>query len=296
MMPRQLPILYTGPNVVAILEDRKSQTRRVTNPQPPEDYPYPEERFPYDNEWRWGDRPRDDVKVRLWPNCGLCPKPRGPRSPYRVEDLLWVRETWGAILDYGSKYGTGATIKYAADGAQRFVDRREIPEDYNGYPLSVLRGGNAPGMFMPRWAARLWLRVTEIRAERVQDISAEDAISEGVWVDPPAGVNPKRPDRWDKWDEDEKQRYSEEQARGIYIAQLAHAESLVNAFRDLWNSINAKPKPARFRQGKPTIYISHPWDEADRDPREVIGGLPHRCYPNPWAFAISFERTEAPND
>ena len=159
----ECPIIFSGPMVRAILEGRKTQTRRVINPQP--------RPMPNGRAWIWK---RDDGRII----------PHGPRSssfgsekcmrdsladpdngfcPYgQPGDVLWVRES--IALD-----DCGACMHYVADGAP------------------VADGGRAwkwkkkvlSGRFMPRWVCRLLLTVTDVRAQRVQDISEEDAMAEG---------------------------------------------------------------------------------------------------------------------
>ena len=139
-------------------------------------------------------------------------------------------------------------------------------------------------MLMPKKLARLWLRVMEIKAERIQDISAQDARLEGLTrLSKDDGRTWKFgiPDRdgwpgndddgwhWQDWETDP-----------------------VRAFRRLWNGINAAPKP---KGGKiPTHFVSYPWDQADRDPRTMIRGLPHICIPNPPVWAFGFKRVKRP--
>lgn len=82
------------------------------------------------------------------------------RCPYgKIGELLWVRETF--LQD------TNGFI-YRADG------------DFEGN--AVILGGWKPSIYMPRWASRINLEVTGIRVERLQDISEEDAIAEGVRI------------------------------------------------------------------------------------------------------------------
>jgi len=119
------PIIFCTPMVQAILEGRKTQTRRVIKPQP---------------------------------DAGLMPNKYA--APYKPGDILWVRETWKP--DYHDEDG----YCYKADG------------DREMYPNNLLHW--RPSIHMPRAAARIFLRVTDVRAERVQDISAEDAHSEGI--------------------------------------------------------------------------------------------------------------------
>jgi hypothetical protein len=90
-----------------------------------------------------------------------------------VGDRLWIRETWATIKEYDHLRPTDIPLfdrprmlYYAAwTGAAKYSDHR---------------GKWRPGMFMPRWASRFDVEIKSIRVERVQDISLEDAIAEGI--------------------------------------------------------------------------------------------------------------------
>ncbi len=155
------PILFKGEMVRAILADQKTQTRRVMKD--------PSVLF-------------DHVKLkegRTWEvgYIGYCPASRDSRwvpshtikCPYKLGDHLWVRETWkptGMFAGYRPRDTRAcARFAYAADSSQ--LDRDKL-----------IRW--RPSIHMPRWASRITLEITEIRAQRVQDITEEDAKAEGV--------------------------------------------------------------------------------------------------------------------
>jgi hypothetical protein len=176
------PILFSGPMVRALLDGRKTQTRRVVKPQP----------FKIDGEW-WIDARKNEA-------CRLddyvahrigCP-------PYHVGDRLWVKETWADVNLEG-----GPGIAYRANGAVRdlmedetFLDERgafdyddrRLRFGQNGLRFCVwssdlvsgVEGSWRSSIHMPRWAARLTLAITDVRVERLQDISEADAKAEGV--------------------------------------------------------------------------------------------------------------------
>ena len=133
-MDMERPILFSTPMVKAILAGKKTMTRRVIKP-----------------------KTLDKFINLIWnPNENLN------LSPWKVGDVLWVRETWNGI-----RLGNGPEYWYRADE----------PEDAD---TGVLRERWRPSIFMPRAAARLFLKVTSIRVERLQEITEEDAIAEGV--------------------------------------------------------------------------------------------------------------------
>ncbi len=167
------PILFSGDMVRAILEGRKTQTRRVVKPQPCEM-----------NVWH-GAIYDGEIDLKKTP----CMEPK--KCPYGVPgDRLWVRETWA-----DTNGESGPMISYRA-GGDRFLIEESYPVEYSKYPgctfsmwCGDLRRGAPyhawrPSIFMPRWASRITLEITGVRVERVQDISEEDAKAEGIeWTD-----------------------------------------------------------------------------------------------------------------
>lgn len=144
-------ILFSAPMVRALIEGRKTQTRRVMNPQP--------------------------VSCLSWddPPAGSYPSKNGwSRLRYAVGDRLWVRET----IDMGHTGYVICTCTYQADGTP--VDLRPAPFWAGDQTRKLI-----PSIHMPRWASRLTLTVTEVRVQRLQDISEADAIDEGVLSFPP---------------------------------------------------------------------------------------------------------------
>src|SRR5690606_5408595 len=114
LAPRERPILFSAPMVLAILDGRKTVTRRLG-------------------------------------------------SRYQVGDLLWVKETWMPINNIDE-----VIVLYRADNGKGVARWSEIPHDWR-FPKAAARGNVSP-LFMPKWAARIWLEVTAVRKERLQDI------------------------------------------------------------------------------------------------------------------------------
>lgn len=88
---------------------------------------------------------------------------------YPVGSMLWVRETWAPFPD-----DPPWRAEYKADG--------EIGEDGQHVPMWSKRW--RPSIHMPRWASRLTLRITDVRVQRLQEITEEDAIAEGCEYKP----------------------------------------------------------------------------------------------------------------
>ncbi|NIA72452.1 hypothetical protein HBA54_28085 [Pelagibius litoralis] len=153
------PILFSGPMVRAILEGRKSQTRRVLKLKP-------------------GMAPWQDEDTGEWFQSG-----HGEagddflKVPYAPGDLLWVRESFRLRADQNEKRPSDDWWK---SGAWYHADDPELVPSGCGGGAGKLR----PSIHMPRWASRLTLEVTAIKVQRVQDISCADALAEGVtWPD-----------------------------------------------------------------------------------------------------------------
>lgn len=156
---KERPILFSGAMVRALLEGRKTQTRRVVKKK----FPGPVEGPNFDGCWSETSDP-----VTRYFGC-----------PYgRPGDRLWVREPWrphftGKLVTCVLFAADEATMKpttwTAAQGA--WCESQEAETRWR------------PSIHMPRWASRILLEVTEVRVERLQEIRAEDAIAEGVKLD-----------------------------------------------------------------------------------------------------------------
>ncbi|ORE94135.1 hypothetical protein ATO13_08676 [Stappia sp. 22II-S9-Z10] len=151
------PILFSGPMVRAILEGRKTQTRRVLKPQP--DYGASECGY---SATGWGER---DAMGR----CLCTPV----RVPYAVGDILWVREAWRTGLAYED-------LPPASMSGEEQILYEEDGGVVRWWPGSSEFGRRRNSIHMPRWASRLTLTVTDVRVQRVQKINEDDAKAEGA--------------------------------------------------------------------------------------------------------------------
>jgi len=176
---KEHPILFSTPMVQAILEGRKTQTRRIMKPQPVLHNDVI--KLPIGLE-------AHSAELKAWKKKGYTHiGNKAPMEGYlfrpikkEVGDQLWVRETW-CEWEFGKKYG------YKADG---FIERYGAWErDMTNSFHDVERVEKwKPSLFMPREASRIQLELSDIRAERIQDISEEDALAEGVaFKDYPGG-------------------------------------------------------------------------------------------------------------
>ena len=150
------PILFSTEMVRAILGGRKSCTRRVIkhNVDAILNSPYHMEHPEVEDAWL--------IKK-------LC------RPPYEPGDILYVRETWCGLPVNEAGHMRGHTIYYyKTDGELR-------PKGW--------RGTWYPSIHMPKEAARIWLKVTDVRVERLQDITSEQIYREGTEVEEPFVLN-----------------------------------------------------------------------------------------------------------
>ena len=131
------PILFSTPMVHAILEGRKTMTRRVVKSQP--------------KHFLSRDA-RNREPIAVWIDNEKWVKPR-----YQVGDVLWVRETWQDLSDNEGEY------VYFAEGNKGLADR-----GWGALTLNNIKW--RPSIHMPKEAARIFLRVTNVRVERVQGL------------------------------------------------------------------------------------------------------------------------------
>ncbi|SIR85611.1 hypothetical protein SAMN05880566_12826 [Janthinobacterium sp. TND4EL3] len=155
---KECPMLFSAPMVRALLDGRKTQTRRIVKPQPfREDY-----------------MAEEGVRRQF-----------ATLAPYgQPGDRIWVRETFqGPLFDgermdeYRSdstKFETPEFCVYAADGGG-------APEFQDADDNLVCRW--RPSIHMPRWASRIQLEIVSVRVERLNDCSQADALAEGVAID-----------------------------------------------------------------------------------------------------------------
>jgi hypothetical protein len=187
---KERPIPFSGEMVRAILEGRKTQTRRVLRKQP-----------------------LDILPMKI-PNAWVTLQTRDPNHGQHIRcrfgvpgDQLWVRETW-KIASFME--GEPVEFQYKADGAMAEenlcsdnweyedwyervciqstdqLEKMACPKDEDG--IYHWETGKSPlpwrpSIFMPRWASRIQLEIVNIRVERVQEIKTKDIIAEGVRPD-----------------------------------------------------------------------------------------------------------------
>ncbi|MCP5245737.1 MAG: hypothetical protein H6937_07245, partial [Burkholderiales bacterium] len=209
---KERPIIFSAPMVMAILDGRKTQTRRIVKTQPNHHHwevfknnsmaDYKLESDVKDGFVTFSHWMKSDHKGIDWRSDGFQTVKCKQGKP---GDRLCVRETWAdvnsecgpAILyradstmqnwrdfckEFGPDYGAGPSMNY-----------EKYPGDYVMWCTDLLNRDNhkedgyvwKSPIHMPRWASRITLEITSLRVERVQDISCDDANAEGVqaWVE-----------------------------------------------------------------------------------------------------------------
>lgn len=194
---RVLPILFNTNMVRAILDNRKTVTRRVVKD------PY----FVDDNGYCVVTMRMAPRSSNLYYQIGSMPY---QENPYRICDTLYVRETWrvGAwdiqnqMIAFDYRDGTCGQLTYISDRElfERLVnqsreDARKEKCEYNGADF-VWKKGNSPcrwrpSIHMPKEAARIWLMVKDVKVERLCDMKLDDFLSEGVCIRPEAFNDPE---------------------------------------------------------------------------------------------------------
>lgn len=211
------PILFSGPMVKAILDGRKTMTPRAIKPQPPK---YIDELHGNDLRGR-APYPLEDYETGHALGVGFQDdNERCYRCPYGVPgERLWIKMGYRTLYD--ARYDH---THWSTDFA--FITAHGRAMSKTGRPK---KDGGHPGMFMPYWLSQELrlpvLEVTDVRVERLQEITEEDAQNEGF----PG-------ERWAT-------------GHGDY-SEIAPSEQ----FRDLWNSINGK-KPDCSWTANPWVWV-----------------------------------------
>lgn len=190
------PILFSAPMVRALLAGTKTQTRRMLKPQP---YPLSGDHLP--------------EGARYWNASGaiggrivVSDAELARLHRYVVGDRLWARESW-------------RPDDYSPDDTARTIYMADAPADILADTKGVIRW--KPSIHMHRARSRITLLVTEVRVQRLQDISDADAIAEGV----------------DRFDSELVSCRSEFDGEGRVLAN-EEVRTFVPAYRRLWDRIN----------------------------------------------------------
>lgn len=220
---KERPIIFSEPMVRAILAGKKTQTRRTIAPQPTHAQHHKWHRkLVYEGEhrlWCW----KEHTFENLWDE-GIRESDRArlaALNPHGVAgDRLWVRETWQAWRQTNVEYD-----EWEVEGDQGRI--RDSRIEYASTSEST--GPWRSPIHMPRWASRITLEITEVRVQRLQDLSEKDAWAEGI-------------DDVDGLIDDASIR------RAARAAGCSHEDAKAT-FGALWDEINGKRAP----------WASNPW-------------------------------------
>ena len=212
-MSRVLPILFNTEMVLAILDGRKTVTRRVMKPQPKSKLCYTFAGSHKKDIGRWGYP--SNTAHEFWGKEFKLPEDiteeelkKKWNPQYHTDDILYVRETWGEGYEEG-------TYIYKADDKLA-----NLPEFKESSKL-IYR----PSIHMPKEAARIWLKVKDVRVERLQCMSWDDICNEGI--------------------------ISDSNVRDDFSFRM-----LQNKFRILWNSTIKKSDLDRYGWGaNPYVFV-----------------------------------------
>lgn len=177
------------------------------------------------------------------------------KCPYGVPgDTLWVRETF-----FHDGTDEPSALHFRANASE--ADEAWFKEE--GWKWK-------PSIYMKKEYARIFLEITKVRVERVQDITDDDCRAEGITgLGGMVGANTAM------------------LVTGTTSIEDAEIVTLAHGFIGLWDSIHAKPKPKK-RGGVITHYESYPWEDI-QETRE-FRGLPWRVFGNPWTWPIDFKQ------
>ncbi len=219
-MSRVLPILFNADMVRTMRGGRKTVTRRVVKGFIPRDSEFGYTAF----------TPKDHISCRGTFINGYGEK--FFKLPCQRGDILYVRETWAFIPCIGcdGKYNRGQAMNCYDLQAVEYDDGRSISDGcfvYRAdcrYPEKV---SWSPSIHMPKQAARIWLEVTDVRVERLQDMNTGDFLAEGVTIRPEAFNDPEN---------------AYQQARGAFI--------------DIWDSTIKQADRGKYGwAGNPWVWV-----------------------------------------
>jgi hypothetical protein len=217
------PILFSAPMIRALLAGTKTQTRRTSGLADVNENP---DAWSLHNVGPLGYMAKPSAKGKLGATfesrqiepgaLHVCPQ----RIPIAPGDRLWVKETWRVRSEFNHLSPT----KIGEDeGAKSAIGVWYEADDNKGTLIEL--GRTRSSIHMPRWASRLTLMVTDVRVQRLQEISEMDAKAEGA-----------RPDRYGGG------------MAGMYAWAGLDPDAYARGFRTLWDSING-----------PDAWDQNPW-------------------------------------
>lgn len=216
------PILFNTEMVRAILDGRKTCTRRVVKPQPDEKHGYPIGIIQ-------GSTEKKDIGCMAFGASEYGGSFQYAKAPYLPEDILYVRETWQYLYELdGNEQVIEDTGKYYYAATDTIPFDTYVDENGVGHDHAPWR----PSIHMPKEAARIWLKVTDVRVERLQECGEGwclDIEKEGI-------VTPQNPI--------------------LYISDDAFHEALRLEFQKVWDSTIKKSDLDRYGwEANPYVFV-----------------------------------------
>lgn len=249
------PILFNTEMVRAILDGRKTCTRRVIKPQPDEKHIYPLGYVTDSTE-------KKNVGCFGFGIDEYSGSVQYAKQPYHPGDILYVRETWQCWRAH--RYEATADIRFRAGGDDvrlQFANGSTDSIDRYDFDTFVHKwfshnGEWKPSLFMPKEAARIWLKVTDVRVERLQEIDEDGVWDEGFKFKPPCLTRVSADGHTCELD-------------GPCMSSIKYCDMTMGELfgRELWNRTIKKSDLDRYG-----------WDA------------------NPWVWVVEFERCEKPED
>lgn len=211
------PILFNTEMVRANLDGRKTCTRRLVKPQPDEKHTYPLGFVTDSTE-------KKEVGCFGFGIDEYGGSIKYVKPPYQPEDILYVRETW-----YKDKYRYMYRANYS-DSEKFYRNGKEVKIKWK------------PSIRMPKEAARIWLKVTDVKVERLQEMKPVDVIKEGAY-----------PDCWDCLNT-----YGESGSQCCYGTeeQCSQCDEVMMEWEKLWNSTIKKADLDRYGwNASPWVWV-----------------------------------------
>lgn len=215
---KYIPILYNNPMVQALLDKRKTKTRRLLNPQPNNDIwiEKSDSSWGYVQKKQIGSNPDRFEIIQNW------------KCPYgQIGDVLWVRENYKLYINFDNQvyvqfegretFDVYNKKEISLNTLQKIVARKLKPNEWH----------SCPSIHLYKEFASIFLKITDISVERLQNITEDDAIAEGVQLVSELNDNKKYLDYTGNWD---------------YLSDAK------DSFISLWQSING-----------PDSWEANPW-------------------------------------
>ncbi len=282
---RILPILFTTEMVRALQDDMKTATRRVIKYSASDVY----KSACFHGRWHEGmtvdNLPRSLID---W----YCKEVKRP--PYEPGDILYIRETWAVHPCRESDWLTPdlrRKCRKTGEGMGCYIFAADGLNGITPCCTSVAYHKWSPSIHMPKEAARIFLKVKDVRVERLQNsffapISPIfDLLAEGMDIGDDCRnciATYGNPCCVDTVDED---------GSNLYGGDCGILDVVRGDYSDLWNRLYAKPMPVKER-GVVVRYESYPWEDIQEV--RTYRGLPWLVIGNPWVWVIEFERTDKP--